>query len=105
MTLKENVQEVIDSLTNEIADYTHPVYREQKAIAEARLHDYRWFLSAIEQEQSKWISVEDRVPEPNKRVLVCDKFNIISMINWHPNFNYSPPPFLFWKPLPQPPKQ
>lgn len=28
-------------------------------------------MDRIKQEQTKWISVEERVPEPNVRVLVC----------------------------------
>ena len=61
--------------------------------------------SADVQPIDRWISVEDRLPEERKCVLVCDgKWTWISWIykgEWHGGFCT----VTHWQPLPYPPKE
>ena len=108
MTKKQAIAEFKDRLRisamNKYADLI-PEYIEAMQLA----------ISALEkQEQDRWISVTERLPEYEKEVLTCDDSGGMSVgylyspgfghaDRWHVDFTYSPVYHIVaWRPLPEP---
>lgn len=106
MSREKQIEEEIDELTTELYEANH-----KKSVL-----DYRWLAkeayNAGYRKQSEWISVDERLPETNKKVLVCysnGSMDIAKYIRadglefWFEETNFTKT-ITHWMPLPKPPK-
>lgn len=111
--MNDEAKRIVEAL-REDAEWAHANEWETPITLGDHLDEAADLIEKLTAKQSAWISVEERLPEPFKLVIVCRKYNKdfwkieqgqLTVNGWWKVYGTNLKSVTHWMPLPEPPEE